>query len=260
MLNELARLPADTRDLLNDAYRSENEALFAQFSSMDAHAQTSWKFQRYAKDYLRTAQGVDDSVGGILSELDRLGVSDNTIVIYTSDQGWFLGEHGWFDKRWMYEESFRMPLVVRWPGTVKAGVTSQALVQNIDFAPTFLEAAGVPIPADMQGKSMLALLRDGGVERERFRDAVYYRFEESKGPHTVPRHEGLATSKYKHVFADPIDLRHHVLLIGLGSFANSGRIRFRSVSRARPGICRSKPLSRPLLAKPPGPAVSGEGA
>ena len=206
MLNELARLPADTRDLLNDAYRSENEALFAQFNSMDAHAQTSWKFQRYAKDYLRTAQGVDDSVGGILSELDRLGVSDNTIVIYTSDQGWFLGEHGWFDKRWMYEESFRMPLVVRWPGTVKAGVTSQALVQNIDFAPTFLEAAGVPIPADMQGKSMLALLRDGGVERERFRDAVYYRFEESKGPHTVPRHEGLATSKYKLIrFVDLLD-------------------------------------------------------
>ncbi|MFN9076870.1 MAG: sulfatase/phosphatase domain-containing protein, partial [bacterium] len=154
-----------------------------------------------AKDYLRTAQGVDESVGGILDELDRLGIADNTIVVYTSDQGWFLGEHGWFDKRWMYEESFRTPLVVRWPRVIPAGGASQALVQNLDFAPTFLEAAGVAVPADMQGKSMLALLKAGGDESKvgttPFRDATYYRFEESKGPHTVPRHEGVATAKAK---------------------------------------------------------------
>ncbi len=211
MSNELARLPQETRDLVRAAYRAENTALVAQFGaqlgSMDAHAQTQWKFQRYAKDYLRTAQGVDDSVGAILDELDRLGISENTIVIYTSDQGWYLGEHGWFDKRWMYEESFRMPLVLRWPAVVKAGRASSALVQNLDFAPTFLDAAGVAVPADMQGKSMLPLLRDAAASDRsasdakfrdaEFRDAVYYRFEESKGPHTVPRHEGVATSSYK---------------------------------------------------------------
>jgi len=201
MENELSRLPEETRRAVRDAYRVENDALVADFASMDARAQASWRFQRYAKDYLRTAQGVDESVGGILDELDRLGIADNTIVVYTSDQGWFLGEHGWFDKRWMYEESFRTPLVVRWPRVIPAGGASQALVQNLDFAPTFLEAAGVAVPADMQGKSMLALLKAGGDESKvgttPFRDATYYRFEESKGPHTVPRHEGVATAKAK---------------------------------------------------------------
>ena len=201
MENELSRLPEETRRAVRDAYRVENDALVAGFASMDARAQASWRFQRYAKDYLRTAQGVDESVGGILAELDRLGIADSTIVVYTSDQGWFLGEHGWFDKRWMYEESFRTPLVVRWPRVIPAGGASQALVQNLDFAPTFLEAAGVAVPADMQGKSMLALLKAGGDESKvgttPFRDATYYRFEESKGPHTVPRHEGVATAKAK---------------------------------------------------------------
>ncbi len=201
MANELARLPEATRRAIRDAYGAENDALVAGFASMDARAQASWRFQRYAKDYLRTAQGVDESVGGILDELDRLGIADNTIVVYTSDQGWFLGEHGWYDKRWMYEESFRTPLVVRWPRVIPAGGASRALVQNLDFAPTFLEAAGVAVPADMQGKSMVALLKAGGDESKAgaapFREATYYRFEESKGPHTVPRHEGVATANAK---------------------------------------------------------------
>jgi len=197
MANELARLPEAIRDGVRGTYAAENDELYAAIGGMSAREQTSWKFQRYAKDYLRTAQGVDDSVGGILEELDRLGIARDTLVVYTSDQGWFLGEHGWFDKRWMYEESFRMPLVVRWPGTIPAGGISDALVQNLDFAPTFLEAAGVAIPADMQGKSMLPLLRAGGAEDKPFREVVYYRFEESKGPHVVPRHEGVATARYK---------------------------------------------------------------
>ena len=197
MANELARLPEAIRDGVRGTYAAENDALYAAIGGMSAREQTSWKFQRYAKDYLRTAQGVDDSVGGILEELDRLGIARDTLVVYTSDQGWFLGEHGWFDKRWMYEESFRMPLVVRWPATIPAGATSDALVQNLDFAPTFLEAAGVAVPSDMQGKSMLALLKAGGAEDKPFRDAVYYRFEESKGPHVVPRHEGIATGRHK---------------------------------------------------------------
>ena len=197
MATELSRLPLAAREAMHASYAPENDALAAAIGSMDARALTSWKFQRYAKDYLRTAQGVDDSVGALLAELDRLAIADNTLVVYTIDQGWFLGEHGWFDKRWMYEESFRMPLLMRWPGVAAAGGVSAELVQNLDFAPTFLEAAGAAIPADLQGKSMLPLLRAGGATDKPFREAAYYRFEESNGPHTVPRHEGVATARYK---------------------------------------------------------------
>lgn len=197
MENELARVPLSVRETIRAAYAAENQALAARFPMMTPHQVTEWKFQRYAKDYLRTAQGVDDSVAAILAELDTLGLAANTIVIYTSDQGWFLGEHGWFDKRWMYEESFRMPLLVRWPNVIAAGSVSNAMVQNLDFAPTFLEAAGVTVPSDVQGKSMVGLLREPASKSASFRDAVYYRFEESKGPHTVPRHEGVATDRYK---------------------------------------------------------------
>lgn len=207
MANELARIPAPVRAEIEAAYREENEAMLAEYRSWNDRALTGWKFQRYAKDYLRTAQGVDDSVGGILDELDRLGIAGDTIVVYTSDQGWYLGEHGWYDKRWMYEESFRTPLLVRWPGHAPAGATCDALVQNLDFAPTFLEAAGVEVPADMQGRSMAALLADpAGPLATGFHDAVYFRFEESKGAHTVPRHEGVATARHKLLrFVDLVD-------------------------------------------------------
>ncbi|MFM7261087.1 MAG: sulfatase [bacterium] len=217
MQKELERIPGEAQRAIAATYDKENRELIRRLPKMSARQQAEWRFQRYAKDYLRTAQGVDDSVGGILDELDRLGLSQDTIVVYTSDQGWFLGEHGWFDKRWMYEESFRMPLVVRWPGHVPAGSTSGALVQNLDFAPPFLEAAGVAVPADMQGKSMVGLLAAGGAEDKSaagaagaqpkpFREAVYYRFEESKGSHTVPRHEGVATDRWKLIrFLDLVD-------------------------------------------------------
>ena len=206
MQREIERIPGEIQRAIVEAYRDENRKLIERYSRMKPKSLAEWRFQRYAKDYLRTAQGVDDSVGGILEELDRLGLADNTIVVYTSDQGWFLGEHGWFDKRWMYEESFRMPLVVRWPGQIPAASTSDALVQNLDFAPTFLAAAGVSVPTDMQGKSMLPLLAAGGATDKPFRDAVYYRFEESKGSHTVPRHEGVATDRWKLIrFLDLID-------------------------------------------------------
>ena len=212
MERELERLPADVRARLDAAYSEENRDLARRIGSMTPNEITAWKFQRYAKDYLRTAQGVDDSVGELLAALDRLGLADNTIVVYTSDQGWFLGEHGWFDKRWMYEESFRAPLLVRWPGVCGAGVTSGALVQNLDFAPTILEAAGAPVPVGMQGVSLVPLLRSlgqmpaGTPDSSAFRDAVYYRFEESKGAHTVPRHEGVATARWKLIrFLDLVD-------------------------------------------------------
>jgi arylsulfatase A-like enzyme len=207
MQKELSRIPGEAQRAVTDAYGAENRRLVSRFGRMNPKAQAEWRFQRYAKDYLRTAQGVDDSVGALLQELDALGLSQNTIVVYTSDQGWFLGEHGWFDKRWMYEESFRMPLLVRWPAKIAPATTSSALVQNLDFAPTFLEAAGVAVPADMQGRSLLGLLTAAvGTQQAPFREAVYYRFEESKGSHTVPRHEGVATERYKLIrFLDLID-------------------------------------------------------
>ena len=113
-----------------------------------------WKYQRYAKDYLRCVKSVDDGVGQVLDYLDSAGLTDNTIVIYSSDQGWYLGEHGWFDKRWMYEESLKTPLLIRWPGHVKAGSINNDIVSNLDFPETFLDVAGVEIPDDMQGKSL----------------------------------------------------------------------------------------------------------
>ncbi|MHC4868663.1 MAG: sulfatase family protein [Planctomycetota bacterium] len=197
MTNELARVPQEALDAYAEAHGEENAALAAAIDAMSPRELALWKFQRYAKNYLRTAQGVDDSVGGILEALDRLDLADDTIVVYTSDQGWYLGEQGWYDKRWMYEPSFRTPLVVRWPGVVEAGSTSDALAQNLDFASTFLEAAGVAPPADLQGRSLVPVLRGESGADETLRDAAYYRYEESRGAHTVPRHEGVATREAK---------------------------------------------------------------
>ena len=119
-----------------------------------------WKYNRYLHDYLGCIKAVDESVGRLLSFLDDEGLAQDTLVVYTADQGFYLGEHGWFDKRWIFEESLRTPLLVRWPGVVKPGGTSSRIVSNLDFAETFLEAAGLPVPAEMQGRSLLPLLRD----------------------------------------------------------------------------------------------------
>ena len=132
----------------------------------DFHAQNlkcddlvRWKFQRYAKNYLRCVKGVDESVGTLMQTLKELGVDENTIVIYSSDQGFYIGDHGWFDKRWMYEESLKMPLIVKWPGVTEPGSKSEQMVQNLDYGETFLDIAGAEIPADMQGKSLVPLLK-----------------------------------------------------------------------------------------------------
>ena len=154
----------------------------------------SWKYQRYIKNYLRCIAGVDESVGRLLDHLEESGLAENTIVIYSSDQGFFLGEHGWYDKRWMYEPSLRMPFLVRWPGVTRAGTRSDALVQNTDFAPTFLDAAGVPVPEDMHGRSLVPLL--AGDEPDDWRDEVYYEYFEV-GIHAVEPHRGVRTDRYK---------------------------------------------------------------
>ena len=153
-----------------------------------------WKFNRYMKDYLRTIQSVDDGVGEILDYLDENGLSENTIVVYTSDQGFYLGEHGWFDKRFMYEESFRTPLLMKYPKEIKAGTIINEMVQNLDFAPTFLEYAGVEISEDIQGESFRKLVK--GEETE-WRDAIYYTYYEFPGEHHVKRHYGVRTDRYK---------------------------------------------------------------
>src|SRR4029079_11170261 len=156
------------------AYQKEND-LF-QGTKFTKEGLIKWKYQRYVKDYLRCIDAVDDNVGRVLDYLDKSGLAENTVVIYTSDQGFFLGEHGWFDKRWMYEESFRTPLIVKWPGVTNKRSLSNQMVMNLDFAETILDMARVKIPADMQGKSFAPVLK--GQQKGSFRDAVYYHFYE----------------------------------------------------------------------------------
>lgn len=156
---------------------------------------TRWKYQRYMKEYLRCVAAVDDNIGRVLDFLDEAGLAKNTIVIYSSDQGFYLGDHGWFDKRFMYEESLRQPLLVRWPGRVKPGSINTDLVSNLDFAETLLDAAGVAIPAAMQGRSLVPLLQ--GEHPADWRRSHFYQYYEYPAVHMVRRHYGVRTDRYK---------------------------------------------------------------
>ena len=199
---ELARFTEEQLTQWNAAYDPKNEAFkkaYAQNGELDfagdnAREVAVWKYNRYIKDYLRTIKSVDDGVGEVLDYLEENGLADNTIVVYTSDQGFYLGEHGWFDKRFMYEQSFRTPLLVRYPKEVAAGTEISKLVQNLDLAPTLLDYAGVEIPSAMQGKSFRKLVSG---EAEQWRDAVYYTYYEYPSVHMVKRHYGVATDRYK---------------------------------------------------------------
>jgi arylsulfatase A-like enzyme len=154
-----------------------------------------WKYQRYMQDYLACIAGVDHQLGRVLDYLDESGLADNTVVIYSSDQGFYLGDHGWYDKRWMYEESLRMPFIVRWPGQTPAGSNCEALCQNIDFGPTFLDLAGAEVPAAMQGVSLAPLMR--GESPEDWRTSIYYHYYEYPAVHMVNRHYGVRTDRHK---------------------------------------------------------------
>lgn len=187
---------------LNDEQRKTWEAAYgpknAEFEKMGLTGRdlVRWKYQRYMKDYLRCIRSVDDGVGRILDYLDRTGLSSNTIVVYTSDQGFYLGEHGWFDKRWIFKESLRTPLIVRWPGVTKPGTRNRKdIVSNLDFAETFCEAAGVPIPDSMQGRSMLPVLQ--GNTPSDWRKYYYYHYYEWPAVHNVRPHYGIASDHYK---------------------------------------------------------------
>jgi arylsulfatase A-like enzyme len=166
--------------------------------TLTGEALARWKYQRYMQDYLATVQSVDDSVGRVLALLDKLGLARDTMVVYTSDQGFFLGDHGLFDKRFMYEESIRMPFLVRWPSRIKPGTKSDALALNIDFAPTFLEAAGLPASAEMQGRSLLPLF--SGRTPPGWRTSMYYRYYHDPGDHNTRAHYGVRTRTHKLIY------------------------------------------------------------
>ena len=186
------RLDEGQRRIWDAAYEPKNAAFLA--AGLEGRALVRWKYQRYIKDYLRTIASVDDNVGRLLRYLDETGLAENTIVVYSSDQGFYLGEHGWFDKRWMYEESLKTPLLVRWPGVVAAGSTNTDMVSNLDFPATLLNAAGVDVPHDMQGRSFVPMLR--GETPADWRKSFYYHYYE-KGIHNVAPHEGVRTERHK---------------------------------------------------------------
>ena len=164
-------------------------------ATLRGEALARWKYQRYMQDYLACVQSIDDNMGRLLDFLKESGLERDTIVVYTSDQGFFLGDHGLYDKRFMYEESLRVPFLVRWPAAVRPGSREESLVLNVDFAPTFLEAAGVAVPASMQGRSLLPILR-GEVPRD-WRTAIYYRYYHDPGHHNTRAHYGVRTATHK---------------------------------------------------------------
>ena len=167
-------------------------------AGLDGRALRKWGYQLYIKDYLRCVASVDDNVGRLLDYLDAEKLADNTLVVYTSDQGFFLGDHGYYDKRFMYEESLRMPFLARLPGRVAAGSVNRDIVLNIDFAPTFLDLAGKPTPPEMQGRSFRAIL--GGKTPRDWRTSMYYRYWMHLADHNVPAHYGVRTHRHKLIY------------------------------------------------------------
>lgn len=176
-------------------YDAYYQPIIAEFKSrnLTANALTEWKYQRYMRDYLSTAASLDRNIGRTLDYLENHHLTNNTIVIYISDQGFYLGEHGWFDKRFMYEESFRTPMLMRYPGVIKPGTVNNNLLMNLDIAPTLLDAASIKVPGDMQGQSFLPLLTN---KKAKGRKAMYYHYYEN-GEHSVSPHFGISTGRYK---------------------------------------------------------------
>ena len=192
--------PASMNEAQTEAWQAiygpRNETFHA--ANLQGDDLVRWKYQRYVKEYLRTVAGVDDNVGRLLDYLDEAGLTDNTVVIYSSDQGWYLGEHGWYDKRWMYEESLQAPLLVRWPGHIAPGSTNDAMVSNLDFASTFLDLAGAPLPNDLQGRSLKPLFTADTPGD--WRTSHYYHYYEYPGWHCVERHYGVRTDQHKLIY------------------------------------------------------------
>ncbi|MFT4690726.1 MAG: arylsulfatase A-like enzyme [Limisphaerales bacterium] len=191
MLKYSSKFTPEQLEVFDGYFRPKNEAFLK--ANLTGRERTKWHYQRYIKNYLRCVKAVDENVGRLLDYLDRSGLAENTVVIYSSDQGFYLGEHGWFDKRWIYEESLRTPLIIRWPGVTK-GTDNHDIVSNLDFAETFLDIAGARIPEDMHGRSLVPVIR--GETPKDWRKSFYYEYFESGG-HGVSNHYGVIDRRYK---------------------------------------------------------------
>jgi arylsulfatase A-like enzyme len=192
----MKRMSPEQLKVWRAAYGPKDESLHRQNPQADDLVR--WKFQRYAKNYLRCIKGVDESVGKLRKTLEELNIDDNTVVIYSSDQGFYVGDHGWYDKRWMYEESLKMPFIATWPGVTKPGSRCTQMIQNLDYAETFLDMAGAEIPDDMQGESLVPLLK--GEQPADWRKSIYYHYYEYPSVHMVPRHYGVRTETHKLIY------------------------------------------------------------
>ncbi len=190
------RIPADERKAIKEIYKARGELL--ENLRPKGNDLLKYKYQWYMQDYLACVASVDENVGRLLDYMDKTGLTKNTLIFYTSDQGMYLGQNGWFDKRWMYDVSMRTPLLARWPGKIKAKTVNTTMVQNIDFAPTFLQAAGVKIPDWMQGLGLVPLMT--GKEKTLARHELYYHFYEYKADHTVLQHLGVRGERYKLIY------------------------------------------------------------
>lgn len=194
LMGEINRMTPEQRSAWGRYYFPRNRRLLeAQLKGKDLD---NWKYQVYIRDYMSVIASVDESVGRVLDYLDKNGLTDNTMIVYTSDQGFYMGEHGWFDKRFMYEESLRTPLIVSYPGHTKPGSVCNRLVQNIDYAPTFLALAGVQQPKDMPGRSLVPVL-DNGDNVKNWRQSIYYHYYDYPTYHMVRKHDGVRTERYK---------------------------------------------------------------
>ena len=194
LMGEINRMTPEQRSAWGRYYFPRNRRLLeAQLKGKDLD---NWKYQVYIRDYMSVIASVDESVGRVLDYLDKNGLTDNTMIVYTSDQGFYMGEHGWFDKRFMYEESLRTPLIVSYPGHTKPGSVCNRLVQNIDYAPTFLALAGVQQPKDLPGRSLVPVLTNGDNVKN-WRQSIYYHYYDYPTYHMVRKHDGVRTERYK---------------------------------------------------------------
>jgi len=191
-IKDIEYMTEDQRKAWKTAYDPRNEAFLLQ--KPEGVELAKFKFHRYLRDYLKCVKSVDDGIGEVMEYLEKNGQLDNTVVIYTSDQGFYLGEHGWFDKRFMYEQSLSTPLLIRFPGEIKPGTVVNKMVLNLDLAPTILDFAGIEKPDDMQGESFRDLVSGKKIP---WRDAIYYHYYEYPSVHMVKRHYGIRTERYK---------------------------------------------------------------
>jgi arylsulfatase A-like enzyme len=202
-ISMIGRLDSHERAIYDQFY--DSIAIDFRSRNLQGRELSEYKFQRYMRDYAKVVKTLDDNVGRTLDYLEKAGLLENTLVVYTSDQGFYMGEHGWFDKRFMYEESFRTPLVMRLPNGLAARGDILQMVQNIDYAPTFLDLCGIEVPEDMHGVSMLPLLK--GEQPKNWRKSLYYHFHEFPAEHAVKRHYGVRTERYTLIhFYDDIDV------------------------------------------------------